>query len=185
MRSARQLSLAQASPGARCLGCARREHDRRHDCQIPDALVLYRRHSGTATTSGGDDGSPLRRLAPHGQEYRDRADYVDQVRQHLATLPGAANPSLRPRLETAIGKVHDQAELLRLRAKRIRTPAETVFALLLAAHRRGRLFRRPQAGRSARPRRQGLPDSRLRPSRPAGRTDLGPRSKSREAQGFR
>lgn len=91
-------------------------------CLIPDALVLYRRHSGTATTSGGDDGSPLRRLAPHGQEYRDRADYLDQVASTLERCAGAASQSLRPCLETAIGKVRDQAELLRLRSKAYQDP---------------------------------------------------------------
>jgi hypothetical protein len=91
-------------------------------CLIPDALIQYRRHGGTATTSSADDAGPLNRLAPHGQEYRDRADYLEQVASNLERCARAATPTLRPRLETAIDKVRQQAELLRLRSKAYQDP---------------------------------------------------------------
>jgi glycosyltransferase involved in cell wall biosynthesis len=91
-------------------------------CLIPDALVQFRRHGATTTTTGAPDAEPLRRFAPHGSEYRDRADYLEDVANVLQRCVSAADRSLRSRLETAISKVRWQAELLRLRSEAYQEP---------------------------------------------------------------
>jgi glycosyltransferase involved in cell wall biosynthesis len=91
-------------------------------CLIPDALVQFRRHGATTTTTGEPGAEPLRRFAPHGREYRDRADYLEEVATVLMRCATAADPSLRSRLETATSKVRYQAGLLRLRSEAYQEP---------------------------------------------------------------
>jgi glycosyltransferase involved in cell wall biosynthesis len=89
---------------------------------IPDALVQYRRHEATATATGEPDAGSRRRFASHGSEYRDRADYLQDVANVLQRCATAADSSLRSRLETAMNKVRYQAELLRLRSEAYQEP---------------------------------------------------------------
>ena len=89
---------------------------------IPDSLVLYRRHGGAATTTGAADHGPLRRLASHGRDYGDRADYLEEVATTLARCAGVAKPSLQSQLAEAIDKVRYQAGLLRLRGQAYQNP---------------------------------------------------------------
>jgi glycosyltransferase involved in cell wall biosynthesis len=91
-------------------------------CIIPDALVRFRRHGATTTSTGKAHADPLGRLAPHGGEYGQRADYLEEVAGVLQRCASAAKPSVRPKLEAAIVKVRHQAELLRLRGKAYQEP---------------------------------------------------------------
>jgi len=89
---------------------------------IPDALVMYRRHSEAATETGMADRDPFFRLANHGQDYGDRADYLEEVATSLSRCAGAAKPSVQSQLEEAIEKVRYQAGLLRLRGRAYQDP---------------------------------------------------------------